>query len=397
MNLNIKLLLFIFFINNAFANESFQNILRSTAIENGYQSPKSLIIEKDSELFEEGKAFFESKNLSFNKNIACATCHITRLGSSDALPNAAGIEGSGEGINRLLSGARIIPRNTLAMWGVGSKEFKRFFGMEELTLVEKIISQFGDSIPSKDPLISAVHLPVVELRETIDEDDFILAHKLESTKGADAVFDAITKKLTNKEPKAINSLANKLNKNLDEVEFLDIARSISAFIRKEFRIRESKFSTFMSGDTKVMNKNEINGGILFYGKGGCVVCHNGPYFTNFDFYTVPFAQIGFGKNGFGIDYGRYNVTFNPKDLYKFRTPVLWNVSNTPPYGHSGSAKTLKSAILYHFDPLTQIETDKLSSFSRYEYYKYLTKNDSINYVNYLNDQEVNDLVLFLRL
>ena len=59
------------------------------------------------------------------------------------------------------------------------------------------------------------------------------------------------------------------------------------------------------------------------------------------------------------------------------------------------AKTLKSAILYHFDPLTQIETDKLSSFSRYEYYKYLTKNDSINYVNYLNDEEVNDLVLFL--
>ena len=82
-----------------------------------------------------------------------------------------------------------------------------------------------------------------------------------------------------------------------------------------------------------------------------MTCHYGPYFSDLKFHVVPFPQLGFGKNGFGVDYGRFNVTFDPKDLYKFRTPPLFNVEKTAPYGHSGSVATIQEAIAAHFDPL----------------------------------------------
>ncbi len=45
------------------------------------------------------------------------------------------------------------------------------------------------------------------------------------------------------------------------------------------------------------------------------------------------------------------MTFDPNDMYKFRTPPLFNVTHTAPYSHSGSIKSLGDTIRYHFDPL----------------------------------------------
>ena len=99
---------------------------------------------------------------------------------------------------------------------------------------------------------------------------------------------------------------------------------------------------------------------------------------------------------FGIDYGKYNATFNTKDLYKFRTPSLRNVEKTAPYGHSGSAKTIEEAITYHFDPLSIINLESYRKLQRHEYYKYLAKSDTVNIVNYLSKEEVRNLELFLK-
>ena len=44
------------------------------------------------------------------------------------------------------------------------------------------------------------------------------------------------------------------------------------------------------------------------------------------------------------DYGRYNVTKNESDRYKFKVPSLRNAANTPPYFHDGSAAKLSDAI-----------------------------------------------------
>ena len=45
--------------------------------------------------------------------------------------------------------------------------------------------------------------------------------------------------------------------------------------------------------------------------------------------------------------GRYEVTENPNDRWKFRTPTLRNVSLTAPYMHDGSLHTLRQVVEFY--------------------------------------------------
>jgi cytochrome c peroxidase len=45
-----------------------------------------------------------------------------------------------------------------------------------------------------------------------------------------------------------------------------------------------------------------------------------------------------------VDYGRYNVTGDPQDMYMFKVPSLRNVALTAPYFHDGKAATLQDAV-----------------------------------------------------
>ena len=122
-----------------------------------------------------------------------------------------------------------------------------------------------------------------------------------------------------------------------------------------------------------------------------------PVFSDLKFHVVPFPELGFGKNGFGVDYGRFNVTFDPKDLYKFRTPPLFNVEKTAPYGHSGSVATLEGAIIAHFDPLRLVNLSTMDPLARHDFYKRLPLvSETATTVGFLADDDIEDLVKFLR-
>jgi cytochrome c peroxidase len=79
----------------------------------------------------------------------------------------------------------------------------------------------------------------------------------------------------------------------------------------------------------------------------CSVCHNGPALTDNLFHNVAVAQLGPGA-GNGADgkddFGREQVTRNPQDRYKFRTPALRNVELTGPYGHDGAYLDLEEFV-----------------------------------------------------
>lgn len=405
MNLNTKNLLLIFFLINCgnpeAATKAEEKIVKDQIKAAGFVPSAELYRNPDETLSDLGKKFFESnKGLSLNGNISCRTCHQDKFGSADGIPNAAAI-GGGDGATkvgpeRLLNGAKQLPRNTLAFWGRGAKGFDVFFwdGRVDFSTPKKL-TQFGSKTPSNDALVTAVHLPVVEVREMLDEDDFVRKHKVESVEKSKAVYQAIANNLKSVESKASQDLAKKLNKQTQDLEYFDYARAIASFIRTEFRIKETKLERMMRG-AESFTDNELKGARIFYGKGACVTCHSGPHFSDFKYHTVPFPQLGFGKNGFGVDYGRYNATFNPNDLYKFRTAPLYNVEKTSPYGHSGSMKTLQDAITAHFDPLSLVSLDKLNKFDSYEFSKRLTYSDSTKKVGYLTQDEVNHVASFLK-
>jgi cytochrome c peroxidase len=376
---------------------AFPRILRQQIVANGFAPAKDLYINKDEPLVGVGRVIFKSKKLSLNSNIACKTCHVSKFGSADGIPVAAAVGGTGEGPERLLSGAKLLSRNTLPFWGRGGPGFDTFFWDGKVDFSDgRQISQFGSRPPSNDALVTAPHLPVVEVREMLSEDPFVQEHMQESVDQASEMYLAIANNLRRFEPQASEDLAERLNKPVAKLTYTDYARAIAAFIRSEFRIRETKLERFVT-KAEPLSDDEARGGLIFYGRGRCVSCHYGPYFSDLKFHVVAFPELGFGKNGFGIDYGRFNVTFDPRDLYKFRTPPLFNVEKTAPYGHSGSVATLEGAIIAHIDPLRLVNTSTMDPLSRHELYKRLALgSETATTVGFLADDDIEELVKFLR-
>ena len=191
----------------------------------------------------------------------------------------------------------------------------------------------------------------------LDEDEMVESLKNESVEKAYNAYDKVAHNLKTFERDASLQLAKLLDKDIEDLKYFDFARAMTSFIREKFKLKETKFESFVYKNTK-LSKDEIEGGLIFYGKGKCSVCHAGTHLSDFKFHNIIFPQLGFGRNGFGVDYGRYNITFDPKDLYKFRTPPLTNVEKTAPYGHDGSVNTMEESIIAHFDPLRLFDLEE---------------------------------------
>lgn len=370
--------------------------MRAAAVNNGFAPVESTYPKIDSALVTPGKTIFESKFLSLNGNISCQDCHLDEFGSADGIPNAVAVGGEGKGAARVMTDGGILPRNTLPFWGRGGVGFDVFFWDGKIDSSEgNIKSQFGGQAPSEDAFVTAIHLPPAEIREMLREDEFVHSNKTEQVTSAEHIYAAVAEQLKKRESTATSQIAAALRKQPDELVFLDYATSLATFIRFNFRLRETKFHRFVfSGGT--LDESEMRGAQIFYGKGKCSNCHSGPYLTDFQFHAVPIPQMGFGKNGFGVDYGRFNVTHDPSDLYKFRTPPLFNVEKTAPYGHSGSVATIREAIIFHFDPFRGFDPASMTALDRHEYFKRLaTAADDRLSAGYLDDQEVDAVVSFL--
>jgi len=387
----------ILFISSTALAVSIEELVRASAIENGMKRSKTANPPHDPDLAKLGELFFGSKAMSLNGGMSCQTCHLDKFGSADGIPNGIGVGGEGEGSERVLKGGDVVPRNTLALWGRGIPEFRTFFWDGKIDFSKgRHISQFGAEAPSRDPLEIAIHLPVVEIREMLAEDNFVQGVKKENVRSADEVYFEIISRLSQKHPEEMTQLAKLQNKDLRETTFDDVAIAIKNFFKSKFALQKHRFESFVFDNGK-LSQDELRGGLLFYGKGKCSVCHSGVLFSDLEFHGVPMGQLGSGKNGFGVDYGRFNVTHNTDDLYKFRTPPLLDVENTAPYGHSGSVATMRAAVVRHFDPLRDLPLDQMTDHQRVETYKQIAVSaPSVSLLPYLDQDEVGHIVEFMK-
>lgn len=370
-------------------------VLRKAALENGLRPVAESWPEFEPEKAEVGKLLFESELLSLTRNVSCRNCHLDEFGSADGLPLGHGAGGVGKGIERMKSPAGVLPRNALALWGRGGIGFDVFFwdGRVDANSGD-IRSQFGTMAPSGDPLVVSVHLPPVEFREMIGESDATEWLRQGDVGAAAQVHQEIARRIR-ETPEIAAPLAVASGLEVGELTYLQIAEAIAAFIRSEFRLRETRLHRFVF-EAEQLTDRELAGGLLFYGRGQCAACHTGAYFSDLDFHAIPFAQFGFGFNGFGIDYGRYNFTQDPQDRYAFRTPPLYNVTKTAPYSHSGVEPDLAGAIRAHVDPLAEIDTSRLSALDRAEVYQKIARwSLEPSYAVEFSDSEIVELVAFL--
>ena len=107
-------------------------------------------------------------------------------------------------------------------------------------------------------------------------------------------------------------------------------------------------------------------------KGNCAVCHTiGDDYALFS--DSKFHNLGVGAQLDGTlkDVGRFKISNDEKDKGAFKTPTLRNITQTAPYMHDGSLKTLKEVVDFYIgagnsNPHRDPEVKELDHLTREE-------------------------------
>jgi len=319
------------------------------------------------EMVELGQALFFDPILSGNRDTACSTCHFPSAGTGDQL--SLGV-GTGTTTPSEVSffrekgeGRSFIPRNAPELFNKGSVFWEsQFWDSRVATAYGSISSPAGEDLPAglATPLAVQAMFPVTsgdEMRGSTA--DFLDPHK--DNEIADPALDGDL-------PGIWNALMNRLEqiegyadpvdglfvKAYGEVPanlgFESAATALAAFESTAYSYDDSPFDEYLKGNRDAMTEAQKRGALLFYGKLQCSSCHSGTLLTDQNHYNLAIPQFGEGKDESGLDLGRYLVTGNEEDRFKFRVPGLRNVTHTAPYMHNGAYFNLADAIAHHLDP-----------------------------------------------
>jgi len=132
----------------------------------------------------------------------------------------------------------------------------------------------------------------------------------------------------------------------DPINPENIAKAIAAFERTLITTN-APFDRFLMGDANAISPVAKRGWELFQQK-GCIGCHNGPNFTNSQFFMIHVPG--------STDLGRFQVTKKEEDKYKFRVQTLRNIALTSPYFNNGSVWRLTDAIKIMSSEMLHSET-----------------------------------------
>ncbi len=124
----------------------------------------------------------------------------------------------------------------------------------------------------------------------------------------------------------------------DTITSKEVAYALAQFIRSLIT-SNSKWDKVLKGEA-ALTPEEDNGRKLFYTeKADCFHCHG----------TILFTDNFYHNNGLDSlpAQGREEVTGDPDDRGRFKSPTLRNIGLTAPYMHDGRFKTLEEVITFY--------------------------------------------------
>ena len=333
------------------------------------------------EKVELGKNLMFDKILSGNMNISCGTCHHALTDTGDGLSLPVGEGGVGLGVTRDTgSGANAVhervPRNAPPVFNLGAHSFTVLFhdGRVEAgaAFPSGCKTPAGGNLPDnlENVLACQAMFPVTsatEMAGQAGENSIADAADAGNLAGPGGVWEQLAERLQ-AIPEYVDMFKTAFPGDVmdaSDITYAHAANAISAFEGVNWRADNSPFDQYQRGDKKAMSKNARKGMKLFYKGDGygnsCAQCHSGPFQTDNDFHAIAMPQIGAGrgsnspgKTGGHEDFGRQQVSGDPSDTLKFRTPTLRNVALTAPYGHAGAYDTLHAVVEHHIDSVNAL-------------------------------------------
>ena len=236
------------------------------------------------EKVELGNMLFFEPRISSSGVISCATCHNPALGWADRIPRATGHDG------------QVGERNTPTVLNSG------FLG-----------SQFWDG---REPDLEGQALGPIEAGVE-------MAMDLEDALERLNEFDLYQRKFEEAFPGEEEPI------NAD-----NLAHSLASF-QRTLNTPNSPFDRYLRGDMEAISDQAKDGMVAFVDN-GCIACHRGPALTDSQFHAIQVPG--------STDLGRYMVTGEESDKYRFRTPSLRNVAVTYPYMNNGATEKLEESV-----------------------------------------------------
>lgn len=164
--------------------------------------------------------------------------------------------------------------------------------------------------------------------------------------------------------------------------------AISAYLRA-LTTTEAPFQRWLRGNENAMTEQQKRGAALFFGKVGCVDCHNQPNLGSNTFHALGVNDL-WERGGIKTSIndrrtlGRGGFTDLEEDMFKFRVPQLYNLGDSGPYFHGSSKETLEEVVRYFNDGIAEnkrVPEDQLSYYLR-----------PLN----MTEDEIQDLTVFLK-
>jgi len=391
----MRYLVVLIFICNLAYGENNQNsidsVLSNYIRDFQISSPVS-VLNNDPKKYKFGKLLFEDKVLSLANNVSCKTCHNDKFGTGDAIPFSIGVGGSGNGINRRQNLAGITSRNAPHLFNKAHSSFRGLF---------------WDGRVSYNKRLNTYNTPEAKLNGENPEYSFI-SNKIDSLIAMQALFPLVNEiemkgvlfpKFTNLMVwKELTRRVVENPKYLDYVfegfNIADIANALAYFQKVEFQVNDTPLDHYISGKIDVLSKNEKKGAIIFFEKGRCARCHFGPLLSNRSFQSVSVPQIGPGQTKDKNDEGRFLVTKNVNDKYKFLTQPLRNISLTAPFFHNGAFNGLAEVVDHYNNPSQSIHNYDVGNLqnlfgTNYNEYIFVDRNQ---YNNFYRVQSLNNIL-----
>jgi len=276
-----------------------------------------------------GRKLFFDRRLSVNSTMSCGMCHIPEHGfTNNELATPVGVEG------------RTVRRNSPTILNVAYVK-QPFLDGRETAIETQPVSPLVAHNEMANPSIGFVLARIASL------DDY------------DGLFEAAF---------GGGPTVDRLGQALASWQRTMLAGN-SPFDRWKF-----------GGEEKAITADQKRGFALFTGRAGCVMCHpvdeNHALFTDHGFHdtgigyfrqevaagdaspvpveVAPGVVIPVGRDYLDAisekrepDLGRFEVTQNPGDMWRFRTPSLRNAALTAPYMHDGSLRTLEDVVRFY--------------------------------------------------
>lgn len=126
------------------------------------------------------------------------------------------------------------------------------------------------------------------------------------------------------------------------IDAAQLGQAIAAFERS-LSPRNSRFDRFLRGNADALGDAQLRGLHLFRTQAGCMNCHSGAALTDNGFHNLGLHFHGRPRQ----DLGRYEVTGDPADSGRFRTPSLRGVASTAPYMHNGLIPRLSGVLAFY--------------------------------------------------